>query len=230
MPRLQRVFALVLSLFLSPWALKAEPVATLISLEGTVQVAAGFSLQAADLGQLFSAGDRLSTQDASSAHLVLPDGSSLILAANTELMLKALGATGAILQVRQGLIDFVGNPGASLDLQTPSASLSAQGADFEVAVDAGSTQVTVNEGQLTLSDPAHKRSIPVQALEQARLFGGRLERANALGKRDIDDFRERWQRAHLIHPQRFELLKSFKSQEKTERKKLKLRRAKAALP
>jgi len=41
---------------------------------------------------------------------------------------------------------------------------------------------------------------------------GRLEGGTSLAKRDLDELRQRWQRAELIHPQRLELMKNLKAQ------------------
>jgi hypothetical protein len=237
MSRFHRVSALTISLFLALSGVvqaRQEPLATLISFEGDVQVGLANDLRPADLGQFLAAGDRIVTGEDSGAHLVLADGSSLVLGANSNAKLKALGngrpGSPTFLELSSGVADVMAEtpgPGSLFKLETANASCAVKGADFELAFVPGDTQVTVNEGLVDLSDPSHKRTVSVHALEQAQLFAGRLDRPNAMSKRDIDDFRQRWERAHLIHQQRFELLKSFKAQEKTERKKLKARQAQA---
>jgi FecR protein len=235
MSRFQRVSALIIGLFMAWPSLaqaKEEPVATLISFEGNVQVGLAGNLKPAELGQWLAAGDHIVTAEDSGAHLVLADGSSLVLGTNSNVKLKALGdghpGSRTFLELTQGVANIMAqtqSPGSLFNVETGNATAAVKGADFELAFEPGDTQVTVNEGLVDLSDPTHKRTVQVHPLEQAQLFGGRLNSPNALSKRDIDDFRGRWERAHLIHQQRFELLKTFKAQEKTERKKLKARQA-----
>ena len=82
---------------------------------------------------------------------------------------------------------------------------------FSNVISAGSeTFARVSTGEVYFSDPSRKRLTTVKALEGIRAFGGRIERANALSKREAGELRARWQRSEMIHQQRAELMKQFK--------------------
>ncbi len=235
MLRLPLTLAACIGLFLVSPLLGAGPepaAATVISLEGTVRFDDNGGLKPVELGQLLAEGDRVVTSENSGMHLVLADGSSLVLAQNTEVTLHALGSgapgSKTLLQVLHGLLNLrveKQSDGSSFEVETSNAVAAVKGTDFEVDADADSTQVTVNEGEVHLGDPQRKRFEPVHPLERARLFGGRLERSNRLSKREAGEFLGRWQRAHMIHQQRHELLKHFRQAGTKERKRLLRRQA-----
>jgi hypothetical protein len=234
MTRLPLVLSLCACFFLAwPARASADPVAaTVISMEGTVSYDEEGALKPVELGQLLGEGDRVVTADDSTLHLVLPDGSSLVLAANSEVTLRNLGsgapASHTLLSVLKGLVNLMvekQGEGSSFEVETGNAVAAVKGTDFEVSADTDNTQVTVNEGEVHLGDPDRKRFEPIHPLESSRLFNGRLEHANALGKRDIDAFRARWQRAHMIHQQRGELLKAFRKQGRRQRQAFRARHA-----
>ena len=184
------------------------------------------------LGQLLGEGDRVVTAEDSSLHLVLADGSSLVLASNTEVTLRNLGsgapASRTLLNVVRGLINLMVEKqaeGSTFEVESPNAVAAVKGTDFEVNADSDTTQVTVNEGEVHLGDLDRKRFEPIHPLESSRLFNGRLEHASPLGKRDIDAFRGRWQRAHMIHQQRRDLLQTFRRQGQGQRRRFRQRHA-----
>jgi hypothetical protein len=228
MSRLAVLLALGTTLFLIQPALhaQAEPVAaTVVSLEGESRYDDDGTLKPVELGQLLGEGDRIVTLEGAGLHLVLADGSSLVLGPNTEVTLHALGSgapgSKTLLQVLKGLINLMvekQDPSSVFEVETANAIAAVKGTDFEVDADADNTQVTVNEGEVHLGDPERKRFEPIHPLEQASLRSGRLNHANRLEKREAGAFRERWQRAHMIHQQRHELLRSFRKDKAAKRR------------
>jgi hypothetical protein len=227
MSRLAPLLALGTALFLfQPVLHAAEPVAaTVVSLEGESRYDDNGVLKPVELGQFLGEGDRVVTLEAATLHLVLADGSSLVLAPNSDVTLHALGSgapgSKTLLQVLKGLINLLvekQGPSSVFEVETSNAIAAVKGTDFEIAADADATQVTVNEGEVHLGDPERKRFEPIHPLEQASLREGRLNRANRLEKRELGAFRERWQRARLIHQQRHELLKHFQKDKAARRR------------
>lgn len=222
MPRLHSILALCAIVFLTPVGLWAKPkasasAATVVLLDGTVTGKDQVRTRALELGQHLSALSSLSTAAGSSAHLVLANGSSLVLGPNSELALKMTKRVANEphfdLSLKRGTLYLMADPLyklAAFDLSTPEASLQVEAAYFELSTQSGETRVSVGKGQLKFGDSAGKRFETVGALQGSRIFSGRIERATTLSKRDSGDLRARWQRSEMVHQQRLELLKHFR--------------------
>ena len=233
MPRLPLFFALCACLFLARPGLAADPdplAATVISLDGDVRYDDEGVLKPVQLGQLLDVGDRVLTLENSTLHMILADGSSVVMAPNTEMTLGALGdgkpGSKTLLQVLKGLLNLMVEKqpdGFTFEVETSNAVAAVKGTDFEVNADTDDTQVTVNEGEVHLGDPGRKRFEPIHPLERSHFHGGRLDRAMPLSKREAGEFRGRWERARMIHQQRHELIKHFRETGKAERKRFRQR-------
>lgn len=198
--------------------------ATVISLEGRAQLADGRHFRDLQLGQLLGPGDRVRTGEDGGLHMVLADGTSLVLGPGTELALLALPSGGAApktrIQLRQGVLEAIVEKlgdGALFEIRSPNAIATTQGADFELSAGPDECIVTVEQGIVRLGDSGRKRFEPVLPLHRRRLVQNRLMAAETLGKRDLNSFRERWVRARVFHGQREELLRHFRVEDKEER-------------
>ena len=221
MKRLLIRFACCISVFLSSAALAAKavhPVATVILLEAEPTYFESGHRHVLNLGQALGKDAEIQTPKDGSVHLVLVNGSSLILAANSHLRLEALDLPPARPRYRaklsQGRLAVMVDPkdqALTLELSTNDAAVSFKKGHFELAVTDGGSEVTVDQGSVDFGDVDHKRVETVGALRSCSLFNGRLEHANRLSKREAGGFRERWQRAEMVHQQRAELIKHFKS-------------------
>jgi ferric-dicitrate binding protein FerR (iron transport regulator) len=212
--------ACCISLFLSAPAIAAKtahPAATVILLEGEPTYFEHGHRHVLDLGQALGKEAEIQTPKDGSIHLVLVNGSSLILAADSHLKLEALDLPPARPRYRakltQGRLAVMVDPkdqALNLDLSTNDAAVSFKRGHFELAVTEGGSEVTVDQGSVDFGDVDHKRTETVGALRSCSLFNGRLEHANRLSKREAGDFRQRWQRGEMVHQQRAELIKHFK--------------------
>jgi ferric-dicitrate binding protein FerR (iron transport regulator) len=198
--------------------------ATLIALEAPAELETAGSFQALRLGQVLGPGDRVRTGEGGGLQLILADGSSVALGPNTELSLEALGPGGqgsnTVLRLFRGLLNAIvekSGAEASFEIHSADAVAAVKGTDFEVRCSTEETVVTVSEGIVQLGDAGRKRFEPVLPLHRRRLRLGRLLGAEALSKRELRPFRERWARARIFHAQRHELLKHFREENRTER-------------
>lgn len=224
-------FLLGLALAWAPRAMAATPApedlaATAITLEGEVSYEDGGNWEPVALGQLLGAGDQVRTGESSSLHLVLADGSSLVLGPNTEATLKDLGPGGpgssTVITLLKGLLNAMVEklgPDASFEVQTGNAVAAVKGTDFEVSTASDDTAVTVAEGTVQLGDAGRRRFEPVHPNERRRFALNRMLAAETLSKRDLGEFRGRWERAHSFHQQRHELLKNLRAQNAKERRR-----------
>jgi hypothetical protein len=206
----------------------AESVAaTVLTLDGTATVEEDGADKALALGQVLGPGDTVKTGENSSLHLALADGSSVALGPNTEMTLKQLGPGGdgsqSVLQLLRGVLNAMVEkvtPGGKFEVESSNAVAAVKGTDFEVAnYSTADTVVTVNEGMVELGDDKRQRFEPILPLRRRRLTNGRLLAEEQLAKRELNEFHERWARAHLFHAQRHELLTHFKTQERGARAK-----------
>jgi ferric-dicitrate binding protein FerR (iron transport regulator) len=176
-------------------------------------------MAAIDLGQLIVEGDHLSTGDDSDLHLVLTDGSSLVLGPDTEIIVGRKND----FTVLRGLAWVMGEGPAKLQIASSCALASSAKSAFEFSVAEDETAVTVQEGLISFSDPGHKKTVEVHPYEQASASPGRLNPAFRLPKRDLGDFEQRWERSRMIHGQRAQLMAYFETQKKQREKALKAR-------
>jgi hypothetical protein len=182
----------------------------------------GGELKAIALGQLFTEGDHLVTRAGGSLHLVLPDGSSLVLGPETEVTLTKLnkapsGQRESIFDLLKGAVNAIVEkltPGSSFEVHTAEAVAAVKGTDFEVSTDGAESSVTVQEGEVSMMDPLRRRAEAVGPLTRGLAHKGSLGHAFALPKREASEFQERWQRAHMIHEGRMELMKHFMKERK----------------
>jgi hypothetical protein len=203
----------------------AESVAaTVITLAPPADVEVDGKFEALSLGQLLGPGDRVRTGEGGSLHLVLADGSSLVLGPNTEMTLESLGPGGqgsnTVLRLVRGLMNAIVEKltvGAVFEVRTANAVAAVKGTDFEVDAGAEDTVVTVAEGTVQLGDKDRRRFEPVLPLHRRRLTQNRLLAAETLARRDANEFHERWARARVFHEQRHELLKHFRDEDRANR-------------
>lgn len=203
----------------------AESVAaTVITFEGRCELVDNGHATALALGQLLGPGDAVRTGEDGSLQLALADGSSLALGPNTELTLKELGPGGessrTTLQLLRGLMNAMVeklSPSGSFEILSANAVVAVKGTDFEVQADGDDTSVTVNEGVVQLGDSQRRRFEPVLPMHRRRFLMNRMLVEEALAKREINSFHERWARAHLFHAQRHELLRHFKDEDRAAR-------------
>ena len=210
----------------------AENVATAIAVTGPAFYAdENGDLKEVELGQLFAEGDRLVTKENASLHLLLADGSSLVLGAMTELTLTQMsqspsGERKSLFDLLKGAVNAIVeklSPGSSFEVHSAYAVAAVKGTDFEVSTDGAESSVTVQEGVVSMMDPLRRRAEAVGPLSRCSARKGSLDRAFALPKREAGEFQERWQRAHMIHGQRAELMKHFIKERKKRMKALRAR-------
>jgi hypothetical protein len=143
-------------------------------------------------------------------HLLLADGSSVVLGPNSEATLDSLGDGKEGSETFIGLVNGLVNamvehlkPGARFEINTDNAVAAVKGTDFEVSAsaDAGAA-VTVNNGVVQLGDRAGMHFAPVAPGEQRTFFNGRLGLARRLRADEFRAFQNRWARAHAWHAER----------------------------
>ncbi|HXB98367.1 MAG TPA: FecR family protein [bacterium] len=188
----------------------APNAATVLNLEGSAQIQEDQDWRALEEGEPLDAGDRVRTGADSSLHLLLADGSSLVLGPNSEATLDSLGDGQAGSETFVGLVNGLVNamvehlkPGARFEVNTDNAVAAVKGTDFEVSAsaDAGAA-VTVNNGVVQLGDRAGMHFAPVAPGEQRVFFNGRLGLARRLRADEFHAFQARWARAHAWHQDR----------------------------
>jgi|GEM_PF-5014120 hypothetical protein len=211
--------------------------ATVLNLEGTAQVQEDQDWRSLEEGEPLDAGDRVRTGDGSSLHLLLADGSSIVLGANSEATLDSLGDGKEGSETFIGLVNGLLNamvehlkPGARFEINTDNAVAAVKGTDFEVSAsaDAGAA-VTVNNGVVQLGDRAGMHFAPVAPGQQRVFFNGRLGLARRLRADEFRAFQGRWARAHAWHQdrmRRFQRLRPFiRAQRRRFMQRLQRRRA-----
>ncbi|HTB34386.1 MAG TPA: FecR family protein [bacterium] len=195
--------------------------ATVLNVAGTAEVQEeDQSWRKLEEGEPLDAGDRVRTGADASLHLLLADGSSVVLGANSEATLDSLGDGKEGSQTFIGLVNGLLNamvehlkPGAQFEINTDNAVAAVKGTDFEVSAsaDAGAA-VTVNNGVVQLGDRAGMHFAPVAPGEQRVFFNGRLGLARRLRAEEFRAFQGRWARAHAWHQdrlRRFQRLRPF---------------------
>lgn len=221
MNRLPLLLACCISVFLGSPLTAARPKAagaTVVLLEGEPLYFQDGHRHKLDLGQILGRNCEIQTPKDASLHLVLNNGSSLVLAPGSKLKLETLDLPPArprfkatLSQGRVAVFSELNDQAMTMDLGTPEASVSFKRAHLELAVSEEGSQLIVDEGLAQFGDSEHKRSEDVPAFHSCSLFSGRLEHANRLSKREAGEFRQRWQRSLMIHGQRKELLKNLKA-------------------
>jgi hypothetical protein len=206
--------------------------ATVVELSGDVFFSgADGSLQKVELGQLFAEGDHLLTKEASSLHLVLADGSSLVLGPLTEVTLSKLGDGSAqsqsVFELLKGAVNAIVEKltvGATFEVHTSDAVAAVKGTDFEVSLETGQSSVSVGEGEVNMMDPQRRRVEAVPMGSRCLAGPGTLHSAFRMPERDFNAFRSRWERARMIHGQRQDLMKHFIKERRGRLKDLRKRR------
>lgn len=221
MNRLPLLLACSISVFLSSAgvAARAKPVAaTVILVEGEPLYFEQGHRHKLDLGQGLGKDCEVQTPKDSSLHLVLANGSSLVVGPNSRFKLETLDLPPARpryqAKLLQGALAVMIDPEdqpLSLELSSLDASVVVKRARFELAAADGESRVTVGQGSLQFGDLEHKRLETVGAMYSCGLFNGRLEHANRLAKREANAYQQRWQRSTMIHGQRKQLLKNLRS-------------------
>ena len=215
----------------------APSAATVLNMEGTVQVQDDQAWRTLEDGEPLENGDRVRTGENSTLHLLLADGSSLVLGPNSEATLDSLGTGAEGSQTLIGLVHGLVNAmvehlkaGSRFEVSTQDAVAAVKGTDFEVSVgvDLGS-QVTVNNGVVQLGDRQGQHFAPVAPGERRAFFHGRLGEARRLRAEDLRAFQGRWARAHAWHQERLHRFQGLRPVMRAQRrhflKRLERRRA-----
>jgi ferric-dicitrate binding protein FerR (iron transport regulator) len=217
---LHLLIACCISVFLSApgfAARRTTPAATVILLEGDLHYFENGHRHKLDLGQLLGRDCEIQSSKDGSVHLVLANGSSLIVGPNSDLKLQTPDLPPArprykakLLRGQLTVLADEADGALTFDLSSGSAAVVFKKAHFEMRVSEGTTQVTVDQGSVQFGDLEHKRMEDVPAFHECSLFDRRLDHANRLSKREAGAFRQRLQRSLMIHGQRAELMKHLK--------------------
>ena len=159
------IFVLVLCAFLVPLkAFAAEPIGTILFTEGICDIAReGAEPVAIQPSQPVYLNDRIRTKSYSKASIELADKSVLKLAPNSSLTVQEFSVTekdrrefARVLLTRGKLEAVVSKTGApdTFAIDTPNAKGSVKGTDVFVSYLAGSTGVFVQEGAISVFNPA----------------------------------------------------------------------------
>jgi ferric-dicitrate binding protein FerR (iron transport regulator) len=194
--------ALVLTLMLSGGARaqSTEVVARAASVTGrAVLLGSGSAPFALTTGYILSPGDRIDTHGGGRVVIDLSDGSMVVVAPESIVILKDFHAASSLrelFEIASGMVrvkinHFAGKPNP-YRMNSPTASIAVRGTGFSIQLDAhGNTRVVVYEGVVevaSLSDPSRKmlieagRGVLVQAgqdfhlISTRRLFSRRLKR------------------------------------------------------
>lgn len=137
-----------------------EPLATLSAVEGQAKVGD----EIAEAGRQIRANERVTTIGPdSSAELLYPEGTRLLMAGDTELRLTDSGL-GPQVAVRAGSLSAdvrPQSPGRPLRILTGEAEVEVLGTKLTISRRAGCTQVGVHEGKVKLTREADRRSAEV---------------------------------------------------------------------
>lgn len=231
------VFLLAASLFIAPRVRAADPVledttATVIEVSGEVlyEAAAGV-FKPVVLGQLFAEGDHLITRSNSGLHLVLADGSSIVLGPSSEMTLEKIGAgeegSQTFLQLLKGTADAIVQKlklGSAFELRTQNAVAAVKGTQFEVSDDGSTGSVLVREGVVAMSDLERINVVRIPAMNKASVNDGNLERPSRMSFLEANAFEQRWAHARMIHEHRAEIIKPLERNLLDRRAVLELRK------
>jgi hypothetical protein len=203
-----RAAILALTLFFPAASLRAQvPLAEAraASVSGRVMLSNGNGLPpfALTRGYVLNPGDRVDTRGGGQVVIDLSDGSMVVVAPDSVVVLKDFRAASSLRElfeitlgrVRVKINHFGGRPNP-YRMNSPTASIAVRGTEFSVAVNLmGDTQVVVFEGAVevtSLSDPNHRvlieagRGVLVQAGQDFHLFVS-PPGARDLGDRDSGD-------------------------------------------
>jgi len=141
-----------------------EAVATLISAASDARIVRGGRSISAEAGEGLFANDQLSAGSAGVARIEYADGSMVELAAKASANLldgdanasKQVKLTNGALSAR-----VAKQSGKPFVLSTPHATATVIGTQFELAVDAGSTRLDVNEGRVRIERASDAKSVIV---------------------------------------------------------------------
>jgi ferric-dicitrate binding protein FerR (iron transport regulator) len=174
----------------------------------------GEGWQTVQIGALLAKGDRVVTGDASALQIVLADGSSVALGANSELSLDNVGSgtPGSItlLSLARGLLDTMVEKlklGSRFEVATPYAVAAVKGTDFEVSAAGQSAAVTVNQGIVQMGDSSRAYFWPVHPMEHCEMMGRRMTALRPLSIEEQGTFHRRWAMAHILHAHRHMLMR-----------------------
>ena len=156
--------------------LKTHPtVARIVSVHGKVEATLALSgdTVAVATDQSLQSGDEIRTSQDSSTTLEFGDGSRLLLQADSQLTLDALGAYGddthivdTRLRLQQGRADNQVTPrqatGARYEIWTPAATTAVRGTQFRLGMNSstGAARVEVLTGALDLKGERRSRAVP----------------------------------------------------------------------
>lgn len=149
--------------------------AVLTAVEGIVEVRleAGPEWRSVASGHRICTGDSVRVAGASRATLTLPDYSTFRLAEHTTLLLpEPPSGDGSLVELLRGLIHVISRDPRRLSFRTPYANAGLEGTEFDIRVDEDrqQTEVTVLEGQVSLTtQPATELKVGSGHFAVARL-------------------------------------------------------------
>jgi hypothetical protein len=176
-------------------AQSTEVVARAASVTGrAVLLGSGSAPFALTTGYILNPGDRIDTHGGGRVVIDLSDGSMVVVAPESIVILKDFRAASSLrelFEIASGMVrvkinHFAGKPNP-YRMNSPTASIAVRGTEFSIEVDAqGSTQVVVYEGAVevaSLSDPTHQmlieagRGVLLQAGKDFHLLAARGRRS-----------------------------------------------------
>jgi ferric-dicitrate binding protein FerR (iron transport regulator) len=195
----------------------AATAATAIEVSGTVvyEVSEG-QFAPVTVGQLFAEGDHIETKDNSGLHLVMADGSSVILGANSEITLDKLGngdeGSQTFLQLLKGSANAIVQKlktGSAFEMSSPNSVAAVKGTDFELSDNGSSGSVTVREGLVSMGDAGRVNVVDVGPYQRSSVGVGIALHPMPLSQDEIRVFNDRWAHAHDMHLHRLVIMHRF---------------------
>jgi ferric-dicitrate binding protein FerR (iron transport regulator) len=190
---LANALVITLIVFGAARAQSTEVVARAASVTGrAVLLGSGSAPFALTTGYILNPGDRIDTHGGGRVVIDLSDGSMVIVAPESVVILKDFRAASSLrelFEIASGMVrvkinHFAGKPNP-YRMNSPTASIAVRGTEFSIEVDARGTQVVVYEGAVevaSLSDPTRKmlieagRSVLVQAGQDFHLLASLFHR------------------------------------------------------
>ncbi|HEX4505689.1 MAG TPA: FecR family protein [Alphaproteobacteria bacterium] len=162
-------------------AFAAEEAGTVLAMAGESFVASGSQRTPIKVGDKVHVGDQLEVADNAKVRLQMTDGSIVTAAAGTTLKIEAFAANGsesrtAKFSLLSGLLRAVvskmSKP-SQFEVDTATGVAAVRSTDWFIRTDAGSTQVGVLKGVVSLASRATDRSVDIPARWGARVEAGK---------------------------------------------------------
>lgn len=143
-----------------PWAAKVQ------SFQGTVESKTLAQQQSQEkweivfLGQMLCSGDSIRLAPKSRASIRLANDTILRLDENSELVLSSVSIDKpSWINLLKGIVHFISRTPESLEIKTPFVNAAIDGTEFVVSISETDTQVTVFDGQVTVSNSSGKLTL-----------------------------------------------------------------------